>query len=111
MSARLRRNAQILRLLHRATPAVRKRILQRCCSIDFVSCVCECVKNLLKGVVPLSVAQIAALRRRKKTLRLLAVKKTSHKKRKHLIQSGGFLGTILGPIVSVLGRLFDSSDG
>ena len=111
MSATLRRNAQTLRLLHRASPAVRKRLLQRCCTNDFVTCVCECVKNLLKGVVPLSAAQIAALRRRKKTLRLLAVKKTSHKKRKKLIQSGGFLGAILGPIVSVLGRLFGGGDG
>jgi hypothetical protein len=39
-------------------------------------------------------------------LRELALKKTSKKKRKKIIQSGGFLGAILGPIVSILGRLF-----
>jgi hypothetical protein len=36
----------------------------------------------------------------------LILKKTSQRKRRQLVQSGGFLGALLGPIVSVLGSLF-----
>jgi hypothetical protein len=106
MSALLRRNAKLLKLLHKASPAVRRKLLKKCCNQDFVQCMCECVKNILQGVVPLSAAQKAILRRKKRTLRLLVLKKTSGRKRKQLIQSGGFLGAILGPIVSILGKLF-----
>jgi hypothetical protein len=106
MSALLRRNAKLLKLLHRSSPTVRRKLLTKCCNQDFVQCVCECIKNILQGVVPLSAAQKAILRRKKRTLRLLVLKKTSGRKRKQLIQSGGFLGAILGPIVSILGKLF-----
>jgi hypothetical protein len=106
MSARLRRNAPLLRALHKATPSVRKQILRSNCRGDFIDCVCECARNILKGNVPLNSAQKQALRRRKKILHQLALKKTSQKKKKKLIQSGGFLGALLGPIVSVLGSLF-----
>jgi len=63
-------------------------------------------KNVLKGNVPLSHAQKDALRRRRKTLHKLTLKTVSQKKKKKLIQSGGFLGALLGPIVSILGNLF-----
>jgi hypothetical protein len=106
MSAILRRHVPLLKLLHKSSPSARRRLLQKCCNDDFINCVCECAKNLLKGVVPLTAAQKVALRRRKQTLRKLVLKKTSKLKRKKLIQSGGFLGAILGPIVSILGRLF-----
>jgi hypothetical protein len=106
MSERLKRNAPLLRVLHKASPSVRKRILHTHCSADFVSCICECVKNILKGNVPLTPAQKEVLRRKKRTLHQLALKKTSKKKKQRIVQSGGFLGAILGPIVSVLGRLF-----
>jgi hypothetical protein len=39
-------------------------------------------------------------------LRRLALKKTPLKEKKILIQSGGFLGALLGPIISILGNLF-----
>jgi len=108
MSAALRRNAPFLKLLYSSSPAIRKRILQSHCSPDFVTCVCECAKNLLIGNVPLTASQKATLRRRYNNLRDLALKKTSQRKRKQIIQSGGFLGALLGPIISVLGSLFAS---
>jgi hypothetical protein len=106
MSDRLRRNAPLLRVLHRSSPTARKRILKSHCSGDFINCICECVKNILKGNVPLTVSQKEALRRKRKTLHQLALKKTSKRKKEKIVQSGGFLGAILGPIVSILGRLF-----
>jgi len=39
-------------------------------------------------------------------LRKLVLKKTSLKNKRKIVQTGGFLGALLGPIVSVLGSLF-----
>jgi len=71
--------------------------------------VVECIRNLLKGNVPLNPAQKKKLSSKKKHLRLMLLKKTSQAKKKKLIQSGGFLGALLGPIISILGGLFNGS--
>jgi len=71
--------------------------------------VVECIRNLLKGNVPLNSAQKKKLSSKKKHLRLMLLKKTSQAKKKKLIQSGGFLGALLGPIISILGGLFNGS--
>jgi hypothetical protein len=106
MSKTLRRNAHFLKLLYKSSPAIRRKLLRNHCSPDFITCVCECAKNVLVGNVPLNSSQKATLRRRYNSLKELALKKTSQKKRKQIIQSGGFLGALLGPIISVLGNLF-----
>ena len=95
MSARLCQQASFLRLLQKASPRVRRSMLKSHCNKDFILCMCECAKNLLKGNVPLSPAQLRTLRRHKQKLRQLAVKKTSLAKKKKLVQSGGFLGSLL----------------
>jgi hypothetical protein len=104
MSDRLRRNAPLLRILHKAGPAVRRRLLHAHCTKDFINCVCECTKNIIKGNVNLTPSQKESLRRRKNTLHQLVLKKVSLKKKKKIIQSGGFLGAILGPIIGALGQ-------
>jgi hypothetical protein len=105
MSERLRRNAPLLRALHRANPTDRKRILHKHCSADFINCVSEICKNLIKRCVPLSSHQKEQLRRRHKTIHKLTLKKVSKKQKKKIIQSGGFLGAILSTIIPVLGSL------
>lgn len=109
MSSRLHKHANLLRALHRASPSIRRRLLHEYCNGDFVCCIVECIKNLLKGNVPLSNAQKSKLKSKKKHLRLMTLKKTSLAKKRKLIQSGGFLGALLGPIVSVLGSLFNGA--
>ena len=109
MSSKLHRHAPLLRALHRANPKTRRTLLHKHCDGDFISCVVECVRNLLKGNVPLNPAQKKKLSSKKKHLRLMLLKKTSQAKKKKLIQSGGFLGALLGPIISILGGLFNGS--
>ena len=46
------------------------------------------------------------LARRKSILKKLALKKTSLKDERKILQKGGFLGALIGPIVSVLSSLF-----
>src|SRR5215469_17405383 len=102
MSSTLKRNAPFIKLLHSASPNTRKVMLKSNCTDDFIKCLSECCKNVLKGHVPLTQAQFAPLRRRKRTLRALSSKKTSREKKRKLIQNGGFLGFLLGPLVSLL---------
>ena len=106
MSSKLRKHANLLRAFHKAKPHIRRRLLHDYCNGDFVCCIVECVKNVLKGNVKLSSAQKKKLKAKRKDLRLMTLKKTSLSKKRKIIQSGGFLGALLGPIVSVLGNLF-----
>jgi hypothetical protein len=66
---------------------------------------CECAKNILVGNVALSPEHKRQLKRHRRSLRKLVLKKTSMKAKKKIVQTGGFLGAILGPIVKVLGGL------
>jgi hypothetical protein len=110
MSERLRRFAPYLRLLHKAKPSVRKSMLKsQCDNKDFIHCICECAKNLLKGNVPLSSTQKGQLFRRKKLRRKLVLKKTSLKDKKKIVQRGGFLSALLAPLIKIIGGLFAGS--
>lgn len=109
MSKRLHRHVNLLKALYRASPSTRKTLLKKHCDGDFVGCITECVKNLLKGNVPLNSDQKKKLSAKKKALRQFALRKTSFRKKQKLIQSGGFLGALLGPIVSILGGLFNGA--
>ena len=110
MSRRLEKYAQHLRKLHRASPKLRKILLKKTSrDNDFVKCLCECAKNIIKGNVTLTDAQKNKIRRRKQSFRKLVLKKTSLKEKRRIVQTGGFLGALLGPIISILGGLFGSS--
>jgi len=53
--------------------------------------------------VQLSANQKTALCRNRQNLRCLSIKKTSLKKKRQIIQKGGFLGAILAPVLATLG--------
>ena len=82
-----------------------KRNLMRNCDRQLLDCFSECSKNILKGNVPLKEGQLRKLRREKKNLRALALKKTSLKAKRKILQKGGLIGALLGPAISVLGSL------
>jgi hypothetical protein len=109
MSQTLKKFTPYLRLLHKSSPKVRKALTKRHCNPEFIKCICECVKNVLVGNVSLSKEHKKKLKRHRHSLRKLASKKTPLTVKKRIIQSGGFLGALLGPIVKVLGGLFGGS--
>lgn len=111
MSKTLKKFAPQLRYLNKVNNKLRIKWLKKNCNKDFVNCVCECVKNILKGNVPLSDRQTKELKRRKLTLRKIIRKKLSLQNKRKIIQKGGFLGAILPPIISVLGGLLGSVFG
>ena len=96
MSQRLRRFAPLLNSIFKASSKSRKTFLKKHCNEDFINCIAECVHNILKGYVKLTTPQKTKLGRRKKLMRNLILRKTSSKNDKKIIQSGGFLGAILG---------------
>jgi hypothetical protein len=104
MSTTLQHQGEILRLLRKAKPPVVKAVI-RTASPKLISALCECCHNVLKGHVPLSRAQKQRLSRYRAGLRTITKNKLSVKKKKQILQQGGFLGALLGPIVKVLGSV------
>lgn len=103
--ARLKRNIPLLKALTKASPRKRKDIL-RGCSNDLLHSLSEIALNLLKGNIPLSSQQYAALKRQKNKIRLLADRKISlRRKRRTLQQTGGFLLPLLATAIPVIGQL------
>ena len=104
MSQCMKRNASLLRLLQKLKPNALKAVM-KVAPPDLIKALSECGLNVLKGNVKLNPAQKKKLCRYKNKLRALAIKKTSMKKRKEILQSGGFIGALLTPVLSVLGSL------
>ena len=107
---RLRKHSPLLKALASTTPGVTKAII-RAGDKDLINTLCECGYNVLKGNVPLTSPQKKRLNRHKNTLRTLTKGKSkSLKKKKVLLQKGGFLGALLAPIIgTVLGGIFGRS--
>ena len=104
---RLRRHSSTLRALKTAKASKAKAIIQNG-DEELVKVLCECSHNVLKGNVPLTTRQKTRLRRHKKTLRdLTGKRRISVDKKKKLLQKGGFLGALLGPVLGILGGLLN----
>ena len=67
----------------------------------------ELAVNIVKNSVPLSPQEELACRRWRKSLRMLALKRYPIKKKKVILQKGGFLGAILPVLASVLGSVIN----
>ena len=71
--------------------------------MELIHCICDCVHKILQSNIPVNDIDKESLKRHSECLRLLVKKKTSDKKRKHLIQEGGFLGALI-PILFWISR-------
>ena len=99
---KLEKTFQKVRLLSLATPKARQRFV---CEgkREVVDCISECCANVLKGRVPLTPRQKSHLCKHRDALRLVANKKLGLKKKTEIIQKGGFLGSLLVPVMALLG--------
>ena len=104
MSARIKRNLPMLKLMCGAKPALIKAVLKGA-SPDLINALCECSLNILNGHVHLTPAQKKQLSGYKQSLRVFAKKGTSVKRRKQILQKGGFVGALLKPVLGILGGL------
>lgn len=101
MSESVRRHGEMLKFLQRANPSAVKAIIKTA-SPDLIRTLCECSHNVLKGNVRLTPHQKRKLSRHKHNLRALVKKKGTVKRRKQILQQGGFIGALLGPVLTVL---------
>ena len=100
----MRRNYDMLRVLAKSKPSMTKAIIKTADG-DVINAVCECCLNVLKGTITLYLEERKWVRKNKERLRSLVKKNVSIKKKKALIQSGGFLSSLLLPVLSVVGSL------
>lgn len=99
MSARVRKHADLLKVLAKAKPPTCKAIMKTA-DKDLIHCLCECAHNILNGNVRLSPAQKAKLSRYKQDLRSVSKKTTSQKRKQQVLQKGGFLPALLAPLLA-----------
>ena len=84
---RLRRQFTFLRQLAKEARHLQRQDLLRHANADQINAVSEVILNSLKGRVPLSPTTVRAWRPQKQTLRTLAHRKTSLKKRRDLLMN------------------------
>ena len=107
VSQRLKKYANELVYLQKARPCIRKHLITKA-DRSLVDCLCECADNILRGNVPLTKPQKEKFARNKAGLRALTKKSVSLKKKKAILQKGGFLGSLLAPIASVVAPLLST---
>jgi len=107
MSDRVKRYLPVLKRIRKLGNKARREFIRKC-DKDFIDCVSECARNLLKGNVPLTKRQMTNLRRKRQDLRVLSKKKTSMRAKRKIVQKGGFLSALLPPVLSVLTSLFSN---
>ena len=106
MSQNVLKNFDIIKAYARLPPKAKREVL-RCANSSLTNGICEIIYNTLLGKVPLSIKQKKKLRKYKNTLRLLGFKKQIPLKRKRrlLVQSGGFLSSLLPLAASIIAPL------
>ena len=105
MTKRLQTNQPFLHLLAHSSAKRRKSLLNQATKEELAS-LFEICFNILRGNLPLSSFMYKKLERQQRTLRTLADKKISLKRKKELVnQKGGFLGTIASLALPLLAQL------
>jgi len=104
MSRHVKKYLPVLKRIAKLGDKAKKDFIRKC-DKEFLDCVSECAKNVIKGNVPLTIRQKERLRRSRNDLRALSVKKTTLRRKRRILQKGGFLGALLPPVLGVLSSL------
>jgi len=105
MSLRVKKYIPVLKRISKLGDRARRDYVRKC-DREFINCVSECAKNIIKGNVSLNDRQKARLRRNRNDLRAVSVKKTSLGKKRRIVQKGGFLTALISPVLAALAGLF-----
>ena len=101
MSARIKKHAKVLHFLASCDKRHSNAIVKDA-GPDLINCFSEICHNILQGNVRLTGHLKTRLKKYKSHLRRLAGKTASAKTRKQIIQTGGFLPMLLGPLIKPL---------
>ena len=106
---RLRKHAHLLRYLAKGKKSIVRVIINEA-DRDIINVLCECAHNIINRNIPLTPSQKNQLRRHKNKFRILLDKKASLKEKKKTLQTGGFIGTLLGAILpAVIGGIVSAT--
>lgn len=100
-SKRIKRNLLAIQALARANQSLQKSMISNA-NKDFIESLVECAMNIIRGNVPLSSPEFRRLKRYHSLLKDLTKKRVSLKKRRNILQKGGFIGAFLKPLMSLL---------
>ena len=97
----IKKNEYVLRVLTEGDPKTTKYII---CGADrpLIHYFVDCAHNILEGNIPLGLKEKKRLGKYKEELRGLRKKNTSDRKKKQILQEGGFLPTLLAPILGTV---------
>ncbi len=97
-------HAAVLRQLARSRPKVLTKQIKQL-SPNIVRTIQNISKNCLKGSVSLTRRQKERLHHHRRLLKELALRKTGIKRSKNILQQGGFLRTLLAPLIGIFNKL------
>jgi len=100
---RIKDNREFLEYLCKSKKNTRKLLINNAHK-EQIYALCEIILNILNGNLKLSNQEIAKLSKKKKQLRNI-ISKSTIKKKKQLIQKGGFLEILIPSIVSGLATI------
>lgn len=102
ITSNLRKNAHMLLALFKGNHRI-QRVVLKAADDSLVQSVCECALNVVKNDnVKVTPTQKRRLKRFMKELRKLTYSKTSKTQKRKIIQTGGFLPAVIGPLVGLL---------
>lgn len=109
-SSKLKNNIVFLNFLCICNARQRKSIIGLA-SKDEILALTECCINILNGNVNLTDSERKSLRKHRKYIREISNKIPISRKRKILVQSGGFLPLLLAPLLSILSSVAGAAIG
>ena len=99
----IREHAEYLQALKKAKTKKKRQLLLEAGGYPLVKCIGECCHNILHSGVPLSEPVRQHLKKHAKHIREVGDRKVGVKRKKEiLLQHGGFLPTLLVPIISAV---------
>jgi hypothetical protein len=101
MSKRLKRNAKLLQTLAKSDNSIAASIVRGSKS-DLICCISDICFNILHDKVHLNKSDKKKLSKYKNDIRKLSKKSTTQKTKKEILQKGGFLQTLLAPLLSTV---------
>lgn len=90
------------------TSAVARNAVLSVAKRDLVLAIVDCAKLIIKRKVPLTAAQLRKLRAIGNDIKTFVSRNTSHDVRRQTLQTGGFLGALIGPVLSMLPNIIGS---
>ena len=97
----IKKNEYVLRILAEGDPKTTKNIIHGA-DRPFIHCFVDCAHNILEGNIPVWLKEKKRLGKYKEELRSLRKKNTSDRRKKQILQEGGFLPALLAAILGTV---------